>query len=462
MPYRIPKLLLLSTCFISLPVFAESRDSVVLDELNAWNKNISDEDRTSKYCKMATSPFIFYRGTNHLFWKDFANDSRLQSFGNAKTQTWLQGDLHAYNYGAYDNDKEEVVYGLNDFDESIIADYQYDIWRMATSLVLIAHEEASTLDKKQQAEMLDTFSAAYLEAMTSYRGNDKETQQSFNKDNTDGKLDDFLVQTADDNSRKKMLKKWTHTVDGVNQFNLSLDKLGTASDAEKQAILAAMPAYGETLSGGLKYHSEYFQVKDIAQRLLAGTGSLGTPRFYLLIEGKTDKRSDDRILDVKRQSKPTPYVYLGEAVQARYDANFSNDAQRHALAYLGLTKQTDDHLGWMQLNNIAEKAGDYSVRERSPYKESFDTTTLTSAKRFNKLAKQWGSILATAHARADKDYRSDLVATSVDKYIDEATQGKQPEFQALVRDIATAYATQVEADWQVFLKHLKPQHCPSH
>ncbi len=446
--------LLLIALFISLPVLAESRDALVINELNSWNGWLSQADRNTKYCKMAASPFIFYRGTNHLFWKDFAGDSRLNQFGNADTKTWLQGDLHAYNFGAYDNDKGEVVYGLNDFDESMVADYQYDVWRMATSLILVAHENGD-LSQSQQAAMLDAFSEAYLDAMANYRGNNDEDSIYFTKTNTYGLLDDFLAEAESKNSRKEMLDDWTVKVSGVRQFNLASPDLAAASSTETNAIKAAMPAYGNTLLGSLSYSSSYFKVKSVAHRLDAGTGSLGTPRFYVLIEGASSSQDDDRILDVKRQSKPTPYAYLGTAAQTTYNASFLNDAQRHAFAYLGLTKHTDDHLGWMNLSD-----GSYSVRERSPFKESFDTSTLTSNTRFNNLAEQWGTVLATAHARADEDFCPDFVNKSVDKQIDDMTDGKHEQFRTLVRDIAFAYAQQVEYDWQVFTNALAPSNCP--
>ena len=64
----------------------------------------------------------------------------------------------------------------------------------------------------------------------------------------------------------------------------------------------------------------------------------------------------------------------------------------------------DDHLGWMALPD-----GDYLVRERSPGEDTLDASNLDSATRLGKLAEQWGSITAAAHARGDDDFRPDLV-----------------------------------------------------
>lgn len=421
-------------------------------EIAKWNAGLSVENRKAKYLKMASSAHTFYRGTNHLFWADFAGDERLSRFGNAKTITWLQGDLHTENFGAFDNDKGEVVYNVNDFDESIIADYQYDVWRMAVSLVLVARENGN-LSREQREDAIDAFTESYLDTLASYRDNNEETVVYFTKDNTYGRLDDFLkeVEGDEDYGRAAMLNEWTLEVDHIRHFDLSLEKdgqpkLGKPTSQEREDTLTAMADYGKTLAGGLEYAEDHFKVKDIARRLFAGTGSLGRPRYYVLIEGENpDSNDDDRILDVKQQSKPTPYHYLSEEERIAYDRSFENDAQRHAAAYLALTKHTDDHLGWMQLSD-----GYYSVRELSPFKESLDTDKLNSEKRFIKLAEQWGIVLATAHARADKDFDEKLVPYSLEKQVDELTDGRHEEFRALVREVAFEYADQVEADWNNF------------
>ncbi len=427
-----------------LPTTVRARDFDPIQAIEAWNADLSSEDRAAKYCKMSAAPLAFYRGSNHLFWADLAHDARLAQFGNEKTRTWIQGDLHLYNYGAFDDDSARIVYGLNDFDESLIADYQYDIWRMAVSLVLAARETA-ILTASEQAQLIDTFSETYLDTLAAYRGNDNELKAVYDATNTYGRLDDFLLQTEQDNSRIKMLDKWTVKVNGERRFDVGNPKLETPSAVERDALIQAMPGYGLSLTGGRNYDPAYFRVKDAARRLFAGTGSLGTPRFYLLIEGATASEDDDRILDVKRQGKPAAYYFLDTASRAEYDAAFALDAQRHALAMNALTKHTDDHLGFMTLSD-----GGYSVRERSPYKEAFPLYELTSLTRWLKLGEQWGHILASRHAGADKDFEAAYVAYSLDKQVDVVTNGNHAAFRGLVRDIAFGYADQVESDWRAF------------
>lgn len=431
-----------------------SRDVVAM--LNSWNIELSQEDIQSKYCKMASSAFVFYRGTNHIYWSDFANDPFLTLFGNAQTQTWIQGDLHAYNFGAFDNDEGKVVYSLNDFDETIIADYQFDLWRMAASIALIARENGN-LSEKRLGDVIDEFSDSYLDTMEDFVGNTDENDLIFTRSEFDEPLRSFMGKVKDKKSRLKALEKWTVVDGGDRKFNMDLDRLAPVDSLLDADIRFGMASYGESLSGGLDFEPEYFKIKSIAKRLLAGTGSLGTPRYYVLIEGETEEADDDRILDVKRQSEPTPLRFLSEEHRQSNARAFGNHAERHTKGYKALATKTDDHLGSMFLGEQP-----YSVRERSVYKESLETAEeLRSTSDYKASAQAWGRVLAASHARADKDFDNTLVPSSVEKEISLLAAGRKSEFRKLVRITALFYADQVQADWQLFLEALAPSNCPA-
>lgn len=471
MKRRIRSRILLSVALGCVCPVGASRSSEMLDRVDGWNSGLSPADREGKYCKMLESAYSFYRGTNHLFWFDFTTDCSASStfgtvvsgseFGDGdKTATWIQGDLHAYNFGSFDNDEGDVVYALNDFDEAYIADYQYDVLRLATSLVLIAKQNTDdeavdvTFTYGETDDILHAFSEAYLDVVASYRGNNDEVNREFTKSNTESPLSNFLDDVEDKESRSDMLKTWTNKENGSRIFDQSLDKIGAASTAEKQAIIDNMESYGATLSGSLDYSSSYFAVKDVAKRLKAGTGSYGTPRYYVLIEGDStddsDDNLDDRILDLKLQQDPTPHIF---APNSNYNSSFLHAADAHAEGYKALTTNTDDYLGWMEISSggIAPP-GSYSVRERSPYKDSFPAEELDGNSSFLGMAEAWGEILATSHCMADKDFKAAFVPYSFDKHVDELTDGKHAEFRSFVRDIATSYADQVLEDYATFLE----------
>lgn len=438
----------------------KGRASKVINALQKWNDGLFIKEREAKYCKMASAPLVFYRGTDHLYWADFAGDKRLTRFGNAETRTWLQGDLHAYNFGSFDNGRGKVVYDLNDFDETVYADYQYDVWRMAVSIVLVARQNDNELAMSQLEKVVDVFSQTYLDTLSSYRKK-KAKKIHFTQKNAYGNLDRFLKSVEQQYDRKGMLDRWAPTTDknGNRRFNVKgrPEKLGKATDNQRKVILDAMAAYRNTLDDKLAKRGAYFKVNDIARRLGAGTGSLGTPRFYVLIEaGKPGNPDDDRILDVKQQSRPTPYDYLDNESKREYDKKYGqNHARRHAIAYQALTYRTDPHLGWMYLDPLEVHIGDdvrdccgyYSVRERSPFKEAFPGEVLDTRTAFSAMAEQWAEVLATDHARANEALPELVHALSDDQ--DKA-------FRDLVREITFSYADQVQSDWKCFKTALEP------
>lgn len=427
-----------------------TRADQVIAEIAAFNAELSPAAQADKYCTMRTSPFVFFRGTNHLFWSDFAGDPRFASFGGPDTRIFLQGDLHVLNYGSFDNDEGRVVYDMNDFDEVVIADYQWDVWRMAVSMVL-ANGDLGYFSPGQVDEFIDAFSEFYLDSLASYRGRNDELSRDFDRTSTYGRLDEFLATVESDSTRDDMLRKWTDENGGIRVFDYTYEKLAQIEPDVYDALVAAVSEYTATTGGGIADIPGYFDVKDIARRLHAGTGSLGVARYYVLIEGETGDTDDDRILDVKRQPPPSAYPYLSAEERALLDEAASTDAVRAVLGYRALLADADDHLGWLSLPDIGDEVGGvFSVRERSPYKETFPLADLNTDTRFEKLSEQWGAILATAHARADKDYRDDIISYSFDKNVDEYTDGMHAEFRAQVRDIAHSYAAQVEMDYRAF------------
>jgi uncharacterized protein (DUF2252 family) len=426
---------------------AQDRTSVVVTEIKNANALLSSAARTEKYGLMKASAFAFFRGSNHLYWKDFGNSSQLLGYGGvSSTRTWLGGDMHVDNMGSFDDDQGDVVYGLNDFDEAVLGDYQLDVWRLAVSVVLVARENG--FGRTDQGALLDSFTEAYLDAMASYAGNSGEATRKFVASNTYGLLDDFLDDVTASSSRSELLDDWTVLIGGVRRLDTSGNPdLAPVSAAVDGDVRNHMAAYRSTLSGGSSLPASYFTVKSVAERLHAGIGSLGATRYYVLIEGPTSGQDDDRILDVKAQTTPTPWSYLPSTAVSQTSALCGgNMALRTVLAYKALGYRVDDLLGWLALSD----GKTYSVRERSPFKDTFDTTTLTTTTRLTNLAEQWGQVLATHHARADKDWDSSVFPSSLDGQINALTDGGHAGFRARVRALALDYADQVELDYASF------------
>lgn len=259
------------------------------------------------------------------------------------------------------------MYDINDCDEAVSAHYQYDLWRMAVSIVFVGRGNKHARD--EQADACDWFACGYLLALNDYALTGGEAEAIFDQSNTYGALKGFLEEAQKQNSRAAMLKKWTNRR-GRSKRN---DKLEKIADFDYQTIEAGVQKYQQDrVKRPEADPGKFFSVKDIARRVDAGIGSLGVPRFYVLIAGDDD---GPRILDVKMQSIPTAYKFLTDEDQAEYHLLTQNthrypgkNARWHEAAYRAMAKGTDDRLGWMQLSD-----GFYSVRELSFFKETLDT-----------------------------------------------------------------------------------------
>ena len=427
------------------------RSGRVVRAIEEYNAHLKPDGRREKYRKMADTAFALYRGTNHLFWEDFEWDWRMNRFGSYRTRTWLNGDCHAYNFGAYHEHTVGVIYGLNDFDEGVVADYQYDLWRLAVSLVLIARENGD-LSSGAQEKVLDALAHNYLKTLAEFIGNDQAHRTAYTSKNTYGCLREFLQKVERQESRAKQLNKWTNDVDGGHQFDLSLEDLEPVSDADRASILVAMPTYVGTIEGDRECVLDFFEVEDVAVRVGAGTGSLGSARYYVLVRADEDVDSDDVILDIKLQGRPSGYSYATQLQLEEYNRIFPNEGIRHAMCCRALGFHPDGLLGWMKFQpQGSDVEVVFSVRERSPFKKSFPTEELSSKTRFVEMAEQWGRALATEHARA-----AEITSYSLAKAVSARTDGKRRQFIKMVQEVAFSYADQVEEDYEIFLTHLWP------
>lgn len=428
---------------------ATNRTSEIVTEIQHFNASLDAASRSEKYALMKQSPFVFYRGTDHLYWKDFGRSSALLAYGGVSTtRVFLGGDMHVNNTGAFDDDHNDLVFGLNDFDESIVADYQLDVWRLATSLVLVARDNGG-FSSTDEATIVDAFTEGYLDTMAAFAGNDSEMTRKFDATNTYGLLDEFLADVAASQSRATLLSEWTILVNGVRRLATTTNSdLAAVSSAVASDISAKIAAYRSTLTGGgTSLPASHFAVKSVAARLHAGVGSLGMRRYYVLIEGASTAQSDDRILDVKAVGFPAAWSYAAaQDVDLTNSICGGNMALRSVMAQKSLGYRADDYLGWMSLAD----GQSYAVRERSARRGSFPVADLTTITQITKMAEQWGQVLAAHHARADRDWNVSVFPMSLDGTINGWVNGDHAGFRANVRSVAIPYANQVEMDYASF------------
>ncbi|WP_243402394.1 DUF2252 domain-containing protein [Tamilnaduibacter salinus] len=424
-----------------------NRRHQLLAQIREANADLDDVARARKYAAMAESPYRFFRGTSHLFWADLYRDWRFAFYGGVPgTQTWIQGDAHVYNFGAFANHEGEVIFGLDDFDDGIVSDYQYDLWRLAVSMVLDAREN-DQLDADAIDEGLAEMVSAYRKTATHYQPDDPDREVHFTAGTTGKPLRPFLEKVGSKKTRSKMLGKWTRLQkNGRRVFDTEHHKLKRLSPQQRKAFMTAFEAYRQRIvdAEAAPDDTSFFKVKDVVRRIKAGTGSLGTPRYYVLIEGDHEGQNDDVILDVKRQDGPAALAAMTAEERAAYDSVFEHEGQRHAEAFHAMAEHPDRYLGWLLLDD-----GAYSVRERSPFKKDFPTDSLDKPKRYRKMAATWGHILATEHKRASRALNPDVPFRFEDT-LAEVIGSDKKGFVRLTTTIARQYADCVTQDYQWF------------
>ncbi|MBA4502649.1 DUF2252 domain-containing protein [Marinobacterium marinum] len=427
---------------------AHNREQQVIEALEGFNAGLNEVDKRQKYERMAESAFSFFRGSNHLYWQDLYRDWHFSLFGGTtETQTWLQGDAHLHNFGAYGSHDDCVRFGLDDFDDGIVGDYQYDLWRLLVSLVLALRENGA-FKPAVQPEVLKTLIDSYLQTLQQDVAEASDwvaTAQT-----TDGRLQAFLIRVAEKKGRKRMLQKWTCLDAGEpRRFITDHPKLAPLSESERTALSQALIEYQATLGDQVPGHShQHFKVKDLARRLNAGTGSLGSDRFYALVEGQGEADHDDVILDIKAQQPPAAWRVMSATERAEYEQMFCHEGERHALAFQAMARHPDPYVGWLQLGEQV-----FSVRERSPFKADYPVDKLHKPKHWHHQAEIWGRILAASHLRgaaALGEQGAEVFANAVLQL----SLPRREAFTALLLSMAQAYADCVQNDYASYCRYL--------
>lgn len=425
------------------------RKHQVIREMERVNGQLHLRDRKKKYKRMAESPFAFYRGTAHLFYHDLAleNLPEQSRYTGEDTLSWVMGDLHINNFGAFCDADDEVVYDLNDFDEAWVAPYVFDVWRGAASLCLQAEENG--FDEDQMRRTVHAFCLRYLAVLADYAKAPADHRYAqVTAKTSDGVMRAFLEDAEKQNSRAKMLNDWTVMgPDGRRRFK-EHKKLKPCGEDDKVIIIEAVKRYQTHLNSELKDHPHYFKVYDVAQRTKAGVGSYGTPRYYVLVRGETDNPDEDHILDVKEQGLPSFFHFLPRSEQKQLLALFDEDRAgfRVAMAQRAMLRDPDPTLGGMTILGRS-----FSVRERSPFKESLELNELDNFQDFSAMADHWGTILGTAHARGD-DADRNLTPHHFEKCVTKRVGKNQQDFIEETTQFALAYAKQVHYDHELFTK----------
>ena len=443
----------------------------ILTAISYHASHIPHRDRLYKYKEIAASLPRFFRGCDHLYLQDVFNIPRTSEWWSSSSnhsRAVMLGDMHLFNFGSFDNNRGELVYDMNDFDQTFIADYHVDLWRTATSIAI--HMAANGISSNHDRDdILAAYATTYLRTVRSFVDNDDELDAYIQLSNSRGPIRDQLMDMRRTSSRVRMLEEYTYFDSRhVRRFDVERPEL-SAVDAQTQhefdthwpdylATLGQCRRIGHNHSVTVPYvaayttanvsREAYYTIKSIARRFGAGLGSVGQPRFYVLVEGPSLSQDDDVMLDVKREPLPEWWNFVHADVR-QFNSVFRSQGHRIAASVHALLPHVDAHVGYMQLRD-----GSYLVRSRSPYKGAVNVDALTDKLEYRQFVEDLAYITAVNHCRADNDYNPAVVGWSFEDEIARliSSKGDEQRFVDSIRKYAYMNAERIGKDFECYVK----------
>jgi hypothetical protein len=410
------------------------------------------QQRIAKHRKMASSPFLFFRGSAPLFYDDIAaNVLKLPTASFEVPLTYVMGDCHTSNFGFITEEgshTDKVIFAANDFDDACVGHAIWDIARYITSLYLCQihcnrvvsgkiNSEKDYSHKKSVTE-LDATNAAlsfinqYLSVCANSIADAEYLQHA---------IEHFPEQHILYKRYQKALERSAGGASFQTESTLSRaiewvdDKLRIKrSDNSFNSVEKSL--CDDIKNSFSPYVDDH--ILDVAERLNAGTGSVNMPRYYLLVGPKNATKSQlnlCHLVEIKQQRSAAPLHNFADCspVNRLNPAHLTVNSQRR------MQRSPD-----MILDDIIWQGNHWLVRSRHHAKVGVKPEQIAIGKKalkggFAQYAGSCGKALALSHCRGDKrsvafeESISQLLLRDADTIIDACQQ----------------YANQVLADCQL-------------
>jgi len=375
-----------------------------------------------KMGRMAVSPFTFFRGAAPVMAADLAP---LPASG-LKVQ--MCGDAHVRNLGAYAAPDGHLVFDLNDFDETIVGPWEWDVKRLATSIILAGREAGCK--EVVCGEAVQAMVRSYREALGEFCHMPvlEMARYEIRREDAPGSLKQVL-RKAERSTAARLLAKLTETsVHGLPRFHDEPPVLQHVPKKIAGLVIQSLKKYRSTLGAGRQLVFDAFRPVDVAFKVV-GTGSVGTRDYVVLMFGNSLK--DPLFIQIK-EALPSCYEqYLPGA------GSPSHCGQRVAQGQQRTQTVSDPFLGWTSI-----EGRHYLVRQLADHKASLDPADLSGGILFD-YAMVCGETLAKAHTRTGP-------AAMLAGYC-----GNSDKLDKAVTAFAQAYATQTEQDYAAFQKAIR-------
>jgi uncharacterized protein (DUF2252 family) len=390
-----------------------------------------------RYGRMLTSPFAFYRGTALLMAADLADVPR------TALKVQLCGDAHLSNFGGFEAPDRRMVFGVNDFDETLPGPFEWDLKRLVASFAVAGRALGFSLEERERVNR--AVGRSYRDAMSGFaqmrtldiwyaRLDVDEMRQEWGAGATKDerkRLKRSLAKARAKNSMKA-LDKLTHLVDGEPRIVadppliVPIDDLLGPDGAQEfsSALRAIIRSYRRSLPADRRLLFERFRYVDAARKVV-GVGSVGTRAWVVLMVGKDG--NDPLVLQLKEASASVLEPFLG-------GSEFANHGQRVVEGQRLMQSASDIMLGWFRHPGLDGVTRDFYIRQLWDGKASANVD-LMSQRVLKTYAEICGRTLARAHARS-----GDPVAIAA--YI-----GGKETFAGAMASFAETYADQNEHDF---------------
>ncbi len=392
---------------------------------------------------MAESAFTFYRGAARIMAHDL---SHTPSTG---LEVQLCGDAHLSNFGVFASPERDLLFDLNDFDETLPGPWEWDVKRLAASLVIASQDLG--FDEDDGRELAEESVRSYREIMGKFakRGWLETWYSRFS-------LDDLAVRAEKENvkrKRRKQLdrfirgarkkdhlraaKKLVEHEDGHLRFRSAPPLLvpfrsmpiNVDSEHVEESINESFAGYRRSLSDAVEHLLGRYQVVDLALKVV-GVGSVGTRCFVALLVGRG--RDDILLLQVKEAGRSVLEEHLAPS-------RYSTSGQRVVEGQRLMQAASDIFLGWSEGNYSGSH---YYWRQLKDWKASLSFAGMDE-EGMGRYAKVCGWTLARAHAVS-----GDPVAIA--SYL-----GSGSNFDRSLGEFGVRYARQNELDYEAFVTEIR-------
>jgi uncharacterized protein (DUF2252 family) len=408
----------------SLQLFSVSSFSLKLIALPTIPERVKQFNSTRiqkclpiKYNLMSLNPFVFFRGTCHLFYEDFSKAANLPD----SPATWICGDLHLENFGSYKGNNRLVYFDLNDFDEAVLAPSAWELARIVTSIFV--GFDSFRIDPAEARDAAAYFLKIYSDTLC------KGKSKYIEPETADGIVKIFLDNVAL-RKQKELLRQRTVEKKGKLVFLIDNDHLFKIDDNIKKELLSFLD---EWLKANMKYKAG-FKVLDAAFRI-AGTGSVGVYRYAFLVE-KLQSPGKYVLIDMKQETASSLQPFLSLQQPA-----WTAESER-----VVAIQQRMQNVSPAFLSSASFRKNSYILKELQPIADKINFKVIKDKiKDLQKVIEDMAMLTASAQLRSSGRQGSAIA----DELI---AFGQNNEWQKKIVDYAMNYSSQVKKDYDEFAK----------